>query len=69
MRSGAGPLVGQLCGDLAPPAPSSPDEKSSGTKASSKTTSLKWWVPSSSGMGRTVTPGADRSTMNWLRPA
>jgi hypothetical protein len=39
------------------PAPSSPTSMSSGTKASWKTTSLKWCLPVRSMMGLMVMPG------------
>ncbi len=51
------------------PLPISPNTQASGTNTSSSTTSLKWWPPFIEMMGRTSTPCACRSTMNWLSPA
>ena len=42
---------------------------SSGTKTSSRATSLKWCEPSRYGIGEIVTPSACRSTISWERPA
>jgi hypothetical protein len=51
------------------PAPTSPSTIPSGTCTRSNTTSLKWWAPVSSLIGRMVTPGASSSTMNCVSPA
>ncbi len=51
------------------PSPIWPNTMSSATKASSRITSLKWWLPFIDTMGRTSTPGPSNLTMNWLRPA
>ncbi len=69
-RTRSGPLRSKASSDVtcAQPSPTSPSTRSSGTNTPSRCTSLKWWSPPIEMIGRIVTPGARRSTMNWLRP-